>query len=130
MSPYKGDTLTFVDNERYPWGPAPWTTVLVFKYVYHIDINRERLISCSNRHNVHLKNILCRYFSPRSKVWQVVVASKFHGTICSSAIFKLFFVNTINKNSYCYTSSTHRIYIFTLNSDILSFLAKLLECII
>ena len=78
MSPYKCDTPTFVDNKGYPCGPAFWTTVLGFKYVYRIDINLERLISCSNKHNLHLKNILCRfcYFSPSSKVWQVVVASK------------------------------------------------------
>ena len=29
---------------------------------------------------------------------------------------------------YCYTSSTHCIYIFTFNSDILSFFTKELEC--
>ena len=29
---------------------------------------------------------------------------------------------------YCYTNITHRIYIFTFNSDILSFFTKELEC--
>ena len=29
---------------------------------------------------------------------------------------------------YCYTSSTHCIYMFTFNSDILSFFAKELKC--
>ena len=43
MSPYKGDTPTFVEVSPYPWGPASWMTVLVFKYVYRIDINIERL---------------------------------------------------------------------------------------
>ena len=45
----QGDTPTFVDNKGQPWGPALWTTVLVFNYVYRIDINIERLISCSNK---------------------------------------------------------------------------------
>ena len=61
MSLYKGDTPTFVDNKWWPWGPALLTTVLGFNYVYGIDINIERLISCSNKHNLHLKNILCRF---------------------------------------------------------------------
>ena len=58
MSPCKGDTPTFVDNKGKPWEPALWTTLLVFIYVYRIDIKIERLISCSNEHNFHLKNIL------------------------------------------------------------------------
>ena len=35
-------------------------TLLVFIYVCRIDMNIERLISCSNKHNLHLKNILSR----------------------------------------------------------------------
>ena len=58
MSPCKGDSLTFVDNKGWPWGPALWTTVLIFLYVRRIDINIERLISCLNKHNLHLKNPL------------------------------------------------------------------------
>ena len=34
--------------------------------------------------------------SPNNKVWQVVVASTVPCTICSLAIFKLFFINAIN----------------------------------
>ena len=33
-------------------------TLLVFIYVYRIDMNIERLMPCSNKHNLHLKNIL------------------------------------------------------------------------
>ena len=33
-------------------------TLLVFIYVYRIDVNIERLTPCSNKHNLHLKNIL------------------------------------------------------------------------
>ena len=61
MSPYKGDTPTFVDNKGQPWGTALWKTVLVFNKVYCIDINIEQLISCLKKHNLHLENILCRF---------------------------------------------------------------------
>ena len=77
---------------------------MAFSYVYRIDIDIERLISCSNKHNLIWKI----YFqattspsnkvlsSPSSKVWQAVVASTMPCTICSSAILKLFFVGAIN----------------------------------
>ena len=61
MNPHKGDIPTFVDNKGYPWGPALRTTLSVFNYVYRIDITIERLTSSSNKHNLHLKNILCRF---------------------------------------------------------------------
>ena len=37
-----------MDNKGQPWGPA----VVVFIYVYCIDINIEQLISCSNKHKL------------------------------------------------------------------------------
>ena len=58
MSPCKGDTPIFVDNKGQTWGPALWMTLLVFSYVYRIDMNIEGLMPCSNKHNLHLKNIL------------------------------------------------------------------------
>ena len=39
MSLYKGDTPTSVDNKGWPWGPALWTTVLAFNYVYPKILN-------------------------------------------------------------------------------------------
>ena len=33
-------------------------TLLVFIYIYRIDVNIERLMPWSNNHNLHLKNIL------------------------------------------------------------------------
>ena len=33
-------------------------TLLVLIYVYHINMNTERLMPCSNKHSFHLKNIL------------------------------------------------------------------------
>ena len=61
MSAYKVGTPRFVTNKGHPWAPALWTTVLVFKYEYRIDINIEQLISRSNKYNLHLKNILFRF---------------------------------------------------------------------
>ena len=58
MSPCKGDTHIFVDNKGSTWEPALSMTLLVFIYVYRIDMNIERLMPCSNKHNLHLKNIL------------------------------------------------------------------------
>ena len=58
MSPCKGDTPIFVENKGWTWEPALWMTLSVFIYVYRIDMNIERLMSCSSKHNLHLKNIL------------------------------------------------------------------------
>ena len=53
MSPSKGDTsppphLWIIKDNL---GDQKWFSV------YRIDINVERLITCSNKHNLHLKNI-------------------------------------------------------------------------
>ena len=48
---------------------------LGFYYVYRIDISIERLISCSNKHNLHLKNIL-QIFLSLVQTTKYVVASK------------------------------------------------------
>ena len=58
---YKAYNPTTVDNEGKPWGPIImlWTTMMVFIYVYRIDINVGQLIYFSKKHNLHLKNIPC-----------------------------------------------------------------------
>ena len=43
MSPYEGDIAIFVDNKGKTWELALWMTLLVFIYVYRIDMNIERL---------------------------------------------------------------------------------------
>ena len=58
MNPCKGETPIIEDNKGWTWEPALWMTLLVFIYVYRIDMNIERLMPCSNKHNLHLKNIL------------------------------------------------------------------------
>ena len=58
MSPCKGDTPIFVDNKGWTWEPASSMTLLVFIYVYRINMNIERLMTCSKKNNLHLKNIL------------------------------------------------------------------------
>ena len=46
MRPCESDTPTFVDNKGQTWGQALSTRILVFIYIYRIDINIERFISC------------------------------------------------------------------------------------
>ena len=68
-------------------------------------MNIERLMPCSNKHNLHLKNILSSKTSPRKKYFQV--QEKKYDTLplqvqCPGqsdlqlTIFKLFFVDAIN----------------------------------
>ena len=72
-------------------------TVMVFIYIYRININIERLIPLSNKHNLHLKNIVYfadfLNFSPINKVWKIVVASKHPA---QSAIKTYVYVDAIN----------------------------------
>ena len=46
MSRWKSDTLTFADNKGENWEQALRTRVLVFIYIYRVDIDIERLVSC------------------------------------------------------------------------------------
>ena len=104
MNPCKGDTPIIEDNKGWTWEPALWMTLLVFIYVYRLDINIERLMPCS-------KNITCTWkiylqvatspsnevlSSASNKVWQVLVASTIPCTIWSSVIFELFFIDAFN----------------------------------
>ena len=61
------------------------TSIMCIKYIYLqilIDIKIERLISFSNKHNLHLKSIAYFAdffnFSPSSKVRKIAVESKQH----------------------------------------------------
>ena len=136
-------------------------TLLVFIYVYHIDMNIEQLMPCSKKHNLHLKNILSS--SNKSKKQSTFKSKQQRMTISCwkynalyNLIFsylKLFFFKLLTESlyicccqlhqssdpllvestliyfffdlssylGYFYVSSTHCIYIFTFNSDILSF---------
>ena len=58
MSSCKGDIPIFVDNKGKTWEPALWMNLLGFIHVYRIDMNIERLVPCSSKHNLHLKNLL------------------------------------------------------------------------
>ena len=114
-------------------------TLMVFIYVYRIDMNIERLMPCSKKHNLHLINII----SSNSKFkQQSTFRSKQQGTqvqcpvqsdlqlslscfywcfYLTFCIFRVFFFVLNSYLVYCYVSSTHCIYVFTFNSDILSF---------
>ena len=123
-------------------------TLLVFIYVYHIDMNIEQLMPCSNKHNLHLKNIVSR--KNKSKEKSTFKSKKKSMARCrckynaldnmifsylSLSCFLLMLRVVVNFEStltyfsfilnsylvYCYTSSTHCFYVFTFNSDILSF---------
>ena len=112
MSPCKGDTHIFVDNKGSTWEPALSMTLLVFIYVYRIDMNIERLVPCSNKHNLHLKNILSS--NNKSKEKSTFRSKDQSMTSCCCKyialgqsdlqlpIFKLFFVDAINWNLYIY----------------------------
>ena len=111
MSLCKDDTPKFMDNEGQTWDSALWMTLLVFIYIYRDDMNIERLIPCSNKDNLHLKNIPSinskskqqSTFNPSNKVGQVAVAITMPCTIWSSAIFSVFFIDAINwKFAYLY----------------------------
>ena len=95
MSPCKGDIPTFVDNKD-KLGDKRYERKCWFLFTYLFDINIERLISYSNKHNLYLKNILSSNNKRKHKIWQVVVASTIPCVVCSSAIFNLFFVDSIN----------------------------------
>ena len=84
MSPCKGDTPIFVDNKGWTWEPASSMTLLVFIYVYRINMNIERFMPCSNKHNLHL-NIYT--FKSKKEIWHVVVSSKMRWTIWFSATY-------------------------------------------
>ena len=60
-SSYKGDTPTFVDNKGEYLGTSimSWMTPTVFIYVYRADTNVKQFVSFFNKHNLHLKNMLC-----------------------------------------------------------------------
>ena len=58
MSPYKGDTPIFLDNKGWTLEPALSMALLVFIYIHRIDMNIERLMPCSNKHKLHLQNIV------------------------------------------------------------------------
>ena len=74
-------------------------TLLVFIYVYRIDMNIERLMPCSNKHNLHLK-------SPSNKVYFQIQATKYDKLLLQVQwpgqsdlqlpIFKLAFDDAIN----------------------------------
>ena len=79
-------------------------TLLVFIYVYRIDMNIERLMPCSNKHNLHLKNILSS--NNKSKQQSTFKSKQQSMTSCRCkynalynlifSYFKLFFVDAIN----------------------------------
>ena len=72
-------------------------TLLVFIYVYRIDMNIERLMPCSNKHNLHLKNILSS--NNKSKEQSTLKSKQQSITSCCCkyiALYKLFFVDAIN----------------------------------
>ena len=136
-------------------------TLLVFVYVYRIDMNIERLMPCSDKHNLHLKNILSsnnkskqqstfkskQKYDKLSLQVQCPVQSDLKPSLSCFLLMLLteslyiyfcqlhqssiqllveraltyFFFILNSCLVYCYTSSTHCIYVFTFNSDILSF---------
>ena len=91
-------------------------TLLVFIYVYRIDMNIERLMPCSNKHNLHLKNILSS--NNKSKQQSTFKYKQQSMTSCCCkynalynllfrAIFKLCFIDAIDWKF---------VYLFLLNS--------------
>ena len=79
-------------------------TLSVFIYIYRIDMNINRLMPCSNKHNLHSKNVHSSNnklkqestFKSKQQSMQVAVASTLPCTIWTSAIFKFFFIDAIN----------------------------------
>ena len=88
-------------------------TLLVFIYVQRIDMNIERLsMPCSNKHNLHLKNRLSSKnkskekstFKSKKKKYDTLLL-QIQGPGQSDLqlpIFKLFFVDAVNKKLYIY----------------------------
>ena len=82
-------------------------TLLVFIYVYRIGMNKEQLMPCSNKHNLHLKNILSsvrkkvqgkKYFQVKqTKHAKLLLQVQCPGqSDLQLPIFKLFYVDAIN----------------------------------
>ena len=71
-------------------------TLLVFIYVYRIDMNIERLMPCSNKHNLHLKNILSS--NNKSKQQSMTSCRCKYNALYNLifSYFKLLFVDAIN----------------------------------
>ena len=53
-------------------------TLLVFIYVYRIDMNIERLMPCSKKRNLHLKNILSSNKQVQATKYFQVQATKYY----------------------------------------------------
>ena len=109
---------TFMDNKGQTWGQVPWTRVLVFIYIYRIDVNIEQLISCWNKHNFQAtininssnKYKYFKFYKYTFEQYQVqatkyfeIQATKYEKLslqvqcpVQSVAVFKLFFVDAIN----------------------------------
>ena len=127
-------------------------TLLVFNYIYRIDMNIERFMPCSKKHNLHFKNILssnnkskqqstlkskqhsmtnsrCKYIALYNLIFSYLYVDFYLRSFSLKVCLNLLFESTLTYfffilNSYlvyCYASSTHCIYVFPFNSDILSF---------
>ena len=92
MSRYKSDTPTFVNNKGQTCGQAFWRRMLVFIYIYRIDINLERLISCWNKH-IFKQQCTFKLYKYTFKQQQAQATKYFEvqATKQPVAIFKLFF---------------------------------------
>ena len=66
--------------------------LLVFIYVYRIDMNIERLVPCSNKHNLHLRIIP----SSNNKSTQQSTFKSKQKYDKLPLFFKLFFIDAIN----------------------------------
>ena len=102
MPPWKSGFPIFVDNKWWTCEPALWTALLVFIYVYHIDVNIERLMPRSNK--LHLKTILSsnsksKQQSPFKSKQQGMTSCRCKDNALYNLIFsyfKLFFADAIN----------------------------------
>ena len=71
--------------------------MLVFVYLYRIDINIERLLSCWNKHNFQAQYTFNFYkYTFKQKQAQATKYFEVQAAKPSVAIFKLFFADAIN----------------------------------